>query len=257
MSAKQDRQGVRTAAQLEQKWNFGDSFAEVMGIATDAQKTAHEAEQIASNPSANLTRDEVFNLLTDNGAWQGIYRDENGELYINASYLRSGVLVSADGKIQIDLSNNSTGVPVFNTGISTNGLLVRGDQNNAPKLLTATVETDGYLQFANMRLWDREQNVLVEMTEDYDRTGGVINVNSNTIHNDVAANKVVIEATSETAGVSFLDDGFRKGFVGINANNEGVVDVDRVDCSIFDGKRIFWQQQPDGTYLLMGWDVEE
>lgn len=35
--SKQDRQAVRTASELEQKYSFGKRFAEVMGIATDAR----------------------------------------------------------------------------------------------------------------------------------------------------------------------------------------------------------------------------
>ena len=39
--SKQDRQAVRTAAELEQKHKFGKQFAEVMGIATDARDAAY------------------------------------------------------------------------------------------------------------------------------------------------------------------------------------------------------------------------
>ena len=35
MSTKQDRQGVRTAPQLEQKFNFGKTFAELLGLIND------------------------------------------------------------------------------------------------------------------------------------------------------------------------------------------------------------------------------
>lgn len=38
MNEKQDRQGVRTAQQLEQKYQFGKRFAEILGIATDARE---------------------------------------------------------------------------------------------------------------------------------------------------------------------------------------------------------------------------
>lgn len=133
MSEKQDRTAARTAADIERKYNFGKSFAEVMGIATDAQKTAGEAQKIASNPAQKLTHEEVFNLLTNNGATQGIFRGEDGEIYINASYLRSGVISSEDGTIRIDLSKGST-QPVFNTGISTNGILIRADEANLAQL---------------------------------------------------------------------------------------------------------------------------
>ena len=81
--SKQDRQGVRTANDLEQKYNFGKSFAEVMGIATDAQKAADEANESFKN----LDAQEVYNRLTDNGKSQGLFRNENGDLYVNAKYL--------------------------------------------------------------------------------------------------------------------------------------------------------------------------
>ena len=42
--SKQDRQGVRTPADLERKYNFGKTFAEVMGMASDAQRTVSEME---------------------------------------------------------------------------------------------------------------------------------------------------------------------------------------------------------------------
>lgn len=44
MSEKQDRQGVRTASELERKYQFDKRFAEIMGMATDAQKSVTELE---------------------------------------------------------------------------------------------------------------------------------------------------------------------------------------------------------------------
>lgn len=41
---KQDRQGVRTASDLERKYQFGKRFSEIMGIAEDAQKSVSEVE---------------------------------------------------------------------------------------------------------------------------------------------------------------------------------------------------------------------
>ena len=44
MSAKQDRQGVRTAPQLEQKYQFGKRFSEILGIANDARDSVDRVE---------------------------------------------------------------------------------------------------------------------------------------------------------------------------------------------------------------------
>lgn len=39
---KQDRQGVRTASDVERKYQFGKQFSEIMGIASDARNTSEE-----------------------------------------------------------------------------------------------------------------------------------------------------------------------------------------------------------------------
>lgn len=44
MSEKQDRQGVRTASELERKYQWGKRFAEIMGIATDARDKVDSVE---------------------------------------------------------------------------------------------------------------------------------------------------------------------------------------------------------------------
>lgn len=83
--SKQDRQGVRTATDLERKYQFGKTFAEVIGIAEAAREAAEESKESYEN----LDHDEIFNLLTKNGELQGLYRGEDGELYINAEYIKS------------------------------------------------------------------------------------------------------------------------------------------------------------------------
>lgn len=87
--SKQDRQGARTPADLERKYNFGENFAEIMGIATDARTTAEEAKKETENIVSKLTHEEIFNLLTNNGKNQGIFKDPNGEIYINAEFIKS------------------------------------------------------------------------------------------------------------------------------------------------------------------------
>jgi hypothetical protein len=42
--SKQDRQGVRTATDLERKYSFGKRFAEILGIATDARDKVDAVE---------------------------------------------------------------------------------------------------------------------------------------------------------------------------------------------------------------------
>lgn len=117
--SKQDRQAVRTATDIERKYNFGKSFAEVMGIAEDARNMAQDAKDSASSPAENMTHEEVFNLLTKDGTMQGLYRGDDGDLYVNATYIKSGKIagervdastldVSAGAKIAgWEVDNNS------------------------------------------------------------------------------------------------------------------------------------------------------
>lgn len=58
----------------------------------------------------NLTQEEVFDILTNSGASQGFYM-EGGQIYVNASYIKSGTLVAGgannqNGKIEIRNGSN-------------------------------------------------------------------------------------------------------------------------------------------------------
>ena len=60
---------------------------------------------VALNESLNQT--EIFNRLTNNGQWQGIYTDPTtGDYYINATYLKTGILDAALIKAGILTSAN-------------------------------------------------------------------------------------------------------------------------------------------------------
>jgi hypothetical protein len=93
MSAKQDRQGARTVSDLERRYNFGTQFAEILGIANDAQDAAQKAYETATSLNEELTADEIFNRLTGNSKDQGIYR-QNGKIYVNANFIKTGFISS-------------------------------------------------------------------------------------------------------------------------------------------------------------------
>lgn len=68
-------------------------------VSSDWEKRNKYIDQSAANTAAsnavnNQTQTDIFNKLTNNGKLKGIYM-ENGELYINATYLKSGD-ISAD-----------------------------------------------------------------------------------------------------------------------------------------------------------------
>ena len=85
-NSKQDRQGARTPADLERKYNFGKTFEEVYGIANSAKETASEATVYVDKLDNSLNQEEIFKRLTKNGEIQGVFM-EDGEMYINAKYI--------------------------------------------------------------------------------------------------------------------------------------------------------------------------
>lgn len=131
MSSKMDGARARTATDLELKYNFGQSFAEVYGLITDAQKAAEEAVKAVDS----LDHEEIFNRLTNYGEIQGIYR-ENDNIYINASYIKSGILsaefIDADN-LEVDAANikgTLTANQINMTGAITWGDLSSSVQNS-------------------------------------------------------------------------------------------------------------------------------
>ena len=78
------------------------------------------------DPANELTQEDVFNILTDNGEAQGIYLD-GGRLYINASFIKSGTLVlggnsNSNGILEIRDSSNRVIGRLNNSGAELTGV---------------------------------------------------------------------------------------------------------------------------------------
>lgn len=56
--------------------------------------------------NASMTKEQIFNKLTDNGATQGIYL-KDGKLYLNATYMATGVLADTSKNTTFDLSTGT------------------------------------------------------------------------------------------------------------------------------------------------------
>lgn len=68
--------------------NIANSAA---GSALESAKEYTDGKIKDFKPDINLTQQEIFNILTNNGQTQGIYLS-NGKIYINASYINTGYL---------------------------------------------------------------------------------------------------------------------------------------------------------------------
>lgn len=239
--SKQDRQGARTVEDLERRLNYGERFNEVMGVANDARHTAEEALQSVSD----LTQEQVFNALTNNGEAEGLYRSPDGQVYINASYLRSGVITSENGAIKIDLSQSAT-QPVFNTGISTNGILIRGDAVDAKEVFDISVKNVDGRYVANLLMNNAEGYTIAQITEDVSKSGGGIILAEAT-----GLLAAIAQASLGSAGFRLLRNGETKAYFGIDSTSSGL-QSDWVQTTQINGKTVRWKDNGDGTYTLIG-----
>ena len=95
----------------------------------DWKKQDNYIDKAAADASANSavnaqTQDFIFNKLTNNGALQGLFM-KDGKLYINASYLVSGILKSPDGEtFYLDLENGTLKMKLKSTDFSIEGKTV-------------------------------------------------------------------------------------------------------------------------------------
>lgn len=69
-----------------------------------ANETAKEANDKVDDLDESLNAQGVFNRLTNNGQIQGIYM-QDGNLYVNATYIATGILADALGKFYLDMIN--------------------------------------------------------------------------------------------------------------------------------------------------------
>lgn len=69
---------------------------------TLSSANANTANAISNYDTYTLTQTKVFNKLTNNGQLQGIYM-QNGNLYINSSYIATGILADAYGNTKWNL----------------------------------------------------------------------------------------------------------------------------------------------------------
>ena len=138
--------------------------------------------------------ERVFNALTDNGRQEGIYM-QNGHLYINASYIKSGQ-ISAD---LINLKNinvtNSSGISTFaidnygnvtlrpNTFVLTNGDTIYSIAENkaSAALSNANLYTDNAL--SNLDIGKMSKKEIINVLSDNSSNKGLYLSNGNVYMN--------------------------------------------------------------------------
>ena len=111
MTANRVRAGLLTDEQGYNYWNlstgeFSLSANTTVGGSTVSSIANSAASSAVSAYDTQLNQTAVFNKLTRNGAAQGIYM-QNGNLYINAAYIATGILADRSGNTSWNLSTGA------------------------------------------------------------------------------------------------------------------------------------------------------
>lgn len=233
--SKQDRQSARTVTDLTRRYKFGETFAEVMGFATDAQQSAAEAEAYAkkageavSNLDQSLDHEEIFNRLTKDGAMPGIYRGEDGQVYINASYImagilsadlvKTGVLTSADGTVKVDLINNTVTIET------------KADAGYNGKIVLSAMGIDGYGHDTTTGEMAKTLNIM---------PGSTNGEESATATHVVSHSGVPLSIRPDFGGILSLGE------------YDATVMIEGRTIELM-GKTVWWEDNGDGSYTLKG-----
>lgn len=127
------------------------------GITKEQAQIISEAmEAVENNIDEALTQQDIFNRLTDNGSAQGLFMTQDGQLYINLTYARSGTLVlgglnNTNGTMQVLDASGNVVATVNNLGVDiTEGSVISYDANreNRAALMTGGLFLQYYGQSA-------------------------------------------------------------------------------------------------------------
>lgn len=157
--------GIIKDAQNKNYWNMqtGDfrlSVGAEIGNSTIASNA--DVGSAISNYNTALDQNAVFNKLTNNGTTMGIYLDsQDNKLYINASYIATGIITGANGKFAF---NMQTGDFTMKDG-TLEGVTIQSDEattggvSNARLVLDDTTSIKGYYGSTMHNLINLEQVV--------------------------------------------------------------------------------------------------
>lgn len=219
--SKQDRQGVRRPADVERKWGFKERF-------DNAMEAAGEASEAVKKLNETMDQGEIFSRLTNGGKAQGMFMDEDGQIYINASYLVAGILKSLDNEtFYLDLEKGILRGKFEEFSISGKTVeeIAQGSSNTAQK------NAESYADKAAKNAVDgqTQTDVFNKLTNN-GKAQGIYYRNG----------QLYINASYLAAGILRTLD--RKTFY--LDLSENVLKIQ--------GKAVSWKDNGDGTYTLVG-----
>lgn len=167
---------------------------------------------------------------------------------------KAGLIESIDGKIKIDLSHENS-EPIFNTGISTNGLTVRADEADAKKLIEIGVKTStAGVHSGVIDVYSVDGSKNLSIYEVFSDESGTQRAGTQLELSNFDPNKeesgltgALISSVSDKSGFYVFSGGFRVGdfFARPDFMSELWTDI-------INEKQISWKSNGDGTYTLIG-----
>lgn len=209
MSVKQDRQGARTASDIERKYNFGKKFAEVYGMITDARESVDslgsELRSEITEESTAIRRDTQQIVLE---ATKDVVRQEEFGEYKKSA--EASLTVTAEGITQ-KVSTVEKSVTTISSDLTetknalteTKNDLAETDKNLADYWeYTQTIENS-----VDTKLETKEGEILASVSSNYynktqvDKSLGDINTGISNLDDKIDSNytKVTNEYKAHTA----------------------------------------------------------
>jgi hypothetical protein len=226
--SKQDGYSPRTAADLERKYNFGQSFAEVYGLAGDARKAAEEAELAAEEAKKaidGLDAEAIFLRLTG-GTDHGVYRGADGKIYINAEYIASGTL-SADRIATASINGDKiVSNSITSTQIAARTITAAEIASNA--ITAAKIATDA-IQTRHISA-DVISAIAISVGESDEFGDGVTTIIGGYLETDGISADYITSGTLDAdyvsvEGIVDISKGSTSGYIGINDDKSAIVVV--------------------------------
>ena len=222
--SKQDRQGVRTAADLEQKYQFGRKFSEIMGLLDDSRgaisKVESELRHEILEQYTYFERDTERIVL---GAKQEIYDHIDG---VTTEY-NSKLEVAADGitaqaNKYVD-DKNADLVSKYDAAIQVNADKISSEVEKTTKIGDTVAKL-------NSRLEQTESGITGKVSEAvYDATKSL----------EEAIGKITKYFTFDINGLTIGQ-----------VDNPNKVVIDNDDITIISGDKIIQTFKADGTALI-------
>lgn len=128
--------------------------------ASNAQNTANGAQYSVDNLDTSLNSEGVFKRLTNNGQIQGILMDEEtGDIYINATYIKSGILTlggadNVNGQLKILDADENVVLLGNKDGLELTGKIkaTSGTLRSVSIIDGLNIKKDGDVNFADKQL---------------------------------------------------------------------------------------------------------